>query len=129
MEPGLPGSILIVGVDACFCYLLRSYVQRCTWQSLFSLPGSEVLEITRRERPAAIVMDMDMPQMAGWSLLRALKASPATCETPVVICAWLDERERGALEGANACLRMPVLYVDFLQALQKVGVSTSTMSH
>jgi CheY-like chemotaxis protein len=117
-----PGSILIVGEDPHFCYLLRSYVRRFTCQTLFSTPGDNVLQIAKREPLAAIVLDMDMPANEGWILLRALKTNPETRNIPILICAWQDIQERSAQEGASILLRMPVLYADFSKALNQVGV-------
>jgi hypothetical protein len=44
----------------------------------------------------------------------------------VVICSWSDEKERGVLEGASVYLRMPILYGDFLEALNTIGLKTNT---
>jgi CheY-like chemotaxis protein len=122
MDHSAPSSIMIVGDDSHFCYLLRSYIRRSAHQARFSYPGDGVVETIQQEKPALIVLDVDLPGMSGWNLLRALKAHPNTHAIPVMICSWLDEKERGAQEGANICLRMPILYGDFINALNSVGV-------
>jgi CheY-like chemotaxis protein len=122
MDLSAPSSIMIVGDDSHFCYLLRSYIRRSAHQASFSYPGERVVALAQQEKPVLIVLDVDLPGMAGWRLLRVLKAHQDTREIPVMICSWLDEKERGALEGANICLRMPILYGDFVDALNSVGV-------
>jgi len=114
---------MIIGEDSHFCYLLRSYIRRSAHQTLFSLPVDEVLEIAQRENPLVIILDVDLAGMCGWNLLRGLKTHSETREIPVMICSWLDEKERGAQEGANITLRMPILYGEFVEALNTIGVS------
>ena len=115
-------KIMVVGDDSHFCYLMRSYVRRSTYSILFSNPGGDVLDLAQREQPAAIILDVDLPGLEGWNLLRRLKADPHTGEIPVVICSWKDEQEHGLNEGASLALRMPILYGDFYTALNTLGV-------
>ncbi len=53
--------------------------------------GREGLEAARREQPACVLLDLDMPDMDGFQVLRALKADEATANIPVVV-----------LSGANS---------------------------
>lgn len=122
MNPVEPASILIIGEDSHFDYLMRSYVHRSGHPILFSHPGDSVLDVIQRGQPAVIVLDVDLPGMSGWNLLRTLKSNQSTAKIPVVICSWLDEQERGSQQGADVYLRMPILYGDFLEALHHVGI-------
>ena len=128
MDRNNPSSILIVGEDTHFCYLMQSFVRKSACQMMFSNPGDGVLEIAQREHPDAIVLDMDMPAMRGWILLRELKANQATHDIPVVICTWRDDQERGTQDGASVYLRMPILYADFLKALSRIGVKVNSQN-
>ena len=101
MKREVPVSILIIGEDSHFGYLMRSYVRRSAHKILYSYPEKSVLEILQHEQPAAIILDVDLHAMGGWNLLRTLKSNPDTCKIPVVICSWSDEKERGILEGAS----------------------------
>ena len=120
-----PANIMIVGEDSHFCYLMRSYVRRSAHKILFSYPGEKVLEVVQQERPDVIVLDVDLQAMGGWNLLRELKNNQVTAQVPVVICSWQDEKEHGAQEGASVYLRMPILYGDFLSALDTIGVQNN----
>lgn len=46
--------------------------------------GREGLDTARRERPDLILLDLDMPDMSGFEVCRALKADPALCMIPVI---------------------------------------------
>ena len=59
-------------------------------------------------RPAAILLDVMMPQVDGWTVLAALKAEAALREVPVVMVSMLDERPLGLSLGAADYLTKPV---------------------
>lgn len=55
--------------------------------------GAEGLELTRRLRPAAILLDMDMPGMDGLAVIRKLKSAEATQHIPVLVLSGLRRPE------------------------------------
>ena len=122
MNQATPGSIMVIGNDAHFCYLIQSYIRESSCQALITSLLDDALTLACREQPAAIVMEIDHPGNLGWYLLRQLKAESLTNCIPVVLCSWLDEQKRGLEEGAAACLRMPILYKDFVSILTEIGL-------
>lgn len=111
-------SILVIGNNAHFCYLMRRYIRKCMYQPLFSSVGEEALAIAQREKPVAIVLEVDHLGSSSWQILHALKGVPDTRSIPVVLCSWQEDAQSGLQEGAAACLRMPILYEDFRAALK-----------
>ena len=126
MKRDVPASIMIIGEDSHFGYLMRSYVWRSAHKILYSYPDKGVLDTIQSEQPAAIILDVDLRAMGGWTLLRTIKSNTDTCHIPVVICSWADEKDRGILEGASVYLRMPILYGDFLEALNSIGLKINS---
>jgi len=114
-------TIMIVGDNADFSYLMQRYVRRGGHQMVVVGPDEDALELARHKKPSAIVLEADLPGAPGWDILQALKSDQATRDIPVLICSWSDEEERGLMEGAAGYLRKPVLYEDFLVALEGVG--------
>ncbi len=53
--------------------------------------GSEGLERALALSPSAILLDLDMPTMDGFAVLRALKDNPATAQTPVLVLSGMAE--------------------------------------
>ena len=51
--------------------------------------------MARKERPAAVVLEIGLPRLDGWQVLAELKADPATADIPVVIATDVDDRPRG----------------------------------
>jgi CheY-like chemotaxis protein len=110
-------SIMVIGNNAHFCYLMRRYIRKSMFQPIFSTLGDEALALAQREKPRAIVLEVDHPGTTSWQILRALKGHPETHNIPVVLCSWQDDARQGLQEGASACLCMPILYEDFGAAL------------
>ena len=69
--------------------------------------GEEALRLARPQRPDAISLDVLMPGMDGWTVLRALKADPITASIPVVMVSMLDDRDIGYALGAADYLTKP----------------------
>ena len=59
-------------------------------------------------RPAAVTLDIMMPDVDGWTVLAALKGDPALADIPVVIVTIVDERRRGIALGAAGYLTKPI---------------------
>ena len=113
-------SILVIGNNAHFCYLMRRYIRKSMFQPLFSSLGEEALALAQREKPSAIVLEVDHRGTSSRRILHLLKGLPDTRDIPVVLCAWQEDAHYGLQEGADTCLHMPILYEDFKAALSKL---------
>jgi CheY-like chemotaxis protein len=115
-------AILVVGDDTSFSYLMQRYVRECGYRALVSRPSLQTLALAQQERPEAIVLEIEQGDATGWDLLRSLKANQATQCIPILVCSWLEYKDRCLAEGAEYHLQKPVLYEDFVAALTAVGV-------
>jgi CheY-like chemotaxis protein len=70
--------------------------------------GQEALRLARQLRPIAITLDVMMPDMDGWSVLKALKADAALSDIPVIMLTMVDDPERGFALGAAGYASKPV---------------------
>jgi len=57
------------------------------------LKGAETIEVVKADTPAVILLDLDMPDMDGFEVLRALKDDPATNNVPVIVLSGLNGSE------------------------------------
>lgn len=57
------------------------------------MKGAETLDAVKAEPPAVILLDLDMPDMDGFEVLRALKDDPATNNVPVIVLSGLNGSE------------------------------------
>lgn len=60
--------------------------------------GTRGLAAARATRPDAIILDVDLPELDGYSVCRSLKADPQTADIPVVMLTHRDQAQ-DALEG------------------------------
>ena len=69
--------------------------------------GAAALDLLRKERPAAILLDMRMPVMDGWAFAAAYRQLPAPHAPIIVLTAARDAAQRAAEIGADAALGKP----------------------
>ncbi len=88
-------TILVIDDEAASRRILGSHLAREGYRVIYAGSGGEALEIARRERPDAITLDIMMPQVDGWSVLRALKEDPGLAAIPVVLVSMVADRGLG----------------------------------
>ena len=101
-------SILIIDDDPTIRELMRRQLERDGFKVMTAVDGKTGVSTAIDKEPDAIVLDILMPGMDGWSVLRALKASNVTKDIPVIMASILDERNRGFSLGAADYLAKPV---------------------
>ena len=116
-------TLVVVGDDASFCYLLERYAKKSDYRAVSVHSHEDALSTTLRESPVAVILELDLPKGRGWKAYHALKHHPETCEIPVILCSWSDETERGLDEGGTVHLRKPILYDDFLEVLLAMALT------
>ena len=70
--------------------------------------GKDALAIAHKLDLAAITLDIMLPGMNGWSVLKYLKYNPETSAIPVIVISMLDEKTLGFSLGAIDYLSKPV---------------------
>jgi hypothetical protein len=70
--------------------------------------GREALRLAKTLLPVAITLDVLMPEMDGWEVLRELKRDPDTRGIPVIMVTMTDDREKGYALGATEFLTKPI---------------------
>ncbi|MDR1677704.1 MAG: response regulator [Deltaproteobacteria bacterium] len=87
MEPKIKKPvprILIVDDDELIHKLLGAILQKAGFECLDALSGREGLDIAKQEKPELIILDIMMPEMDGFEVMRALKSNPITSSVPVI---------------------------------------------
>jgi signal transduction histidine kinase/ActR/RegA family two-component response regulator len=109
--------VLLVEDDQASLDLLEAYLEGSGYDVTVARDGLAALAAVRRDRPAAVVLDIGLPGLGGWDVLSEIKADPATAATPVVVASVLDDRKRGLALGATDYLVKPVNREHLLAAL------------
>jgi DNA-binding response OmpR family regulator len=76
--------ILIIDDDPMIHKLLGAILQKAGFECLDANGGSEGLEMASAQAPELIILDIMMPGMNGFEVMRALKSAPATANIPVI---------------------------------------------
>ena len=84
--------------------------------------GQAGIEIARREKPDAILLDIRMPVTDGWSALRHLQQDPETARIPVIVLSVVEERARGLALGAFDYVQKPIDRDALVAILRRAGV-------
>ena len=102
------GVVLVVDDDAATRELLARFLERDGYRVAVAADGKEGLDMARSLVPRVILLDVTMPQMDGWAVLRTIRGDAALHETPVVMVTVLDEQTRAYALGATDYLQKPV---------------------
>jgi CheY-like chemotaxis protein/anti-sigma regulatory factor (Ser/Thr protein kinase) len=100
--------VLVVDDDAATRELLTRFLTREGFAVRTAGDGRSGLELARSLRPRAILLDVTMPRMDGWAVLRALKAEPELAAIPVIMVTMLDEQNLAFSLGATDYLQKPI---------------------
>lgn len=120
-EDGDQPLILVIDDDLSTLELVGDALRDGQYQIITSDDDMEALELARHLVPAVIVIDVRMPGMHGWELLRTLKRSPETANIPIVVLSVVDGQVIGFYLGVTDYLSKPVLRLDLLEAIDRVS--------
>jgi signal transduction histidine kinase/DNA-binding response OmpR family regulator len=112
--------VVVIEDDRRSLGLLTLYLESAGLRVLGAGDAATGIEAVRRELPAAVVLDIRLPDLDGWEVLSTLKDDSSTVAVPVVVVSILDERGKGFALGADEYLVKPVSREDVLSALARV---------
>lgn len=100
--------ILIIEDDENFARIIIDMARSRSFKVLVALRGDQGLALAQAYKPDAIILDIQLPVVDGWSVLNRLKQSPDTRHIPVHVMSVVDEPQQGLTMGALAYLQKPV---------------------
>jgi CheY-like chemotaxis protein len=103
--------VLIVDDDPIMAETIASMVNLFDWETRIAHSPRRALEAIQMEPPALILLDVNMPGIDGFEVLRFIKRDPLAQQTPVVFVSAEDApslRERARAVGASDYLVKPV---------------------
>jgi HAMP domain-containing protein/signal transduction histidine kinase/DNA-binding response OmpR family regulator len=122
IEPGDP-VLLIIEDDVTFARILVDVAHDRGLKAVVALRGSTALSLAREFKPGAITLDINLPDMVGWTILDRLKHDPATRHIPVHIISGDENRRRGVALGAMTYLEKSMTRESLEQAF--TGIESS----
>ena len=113
-------SVLVVDDDPEAVSIIAAHLNRTGFDTLTALNGLDAIRLARAKRPFAITLDIVMPEMDGWEVMRELKGHPDTSDIPVVIVSLSDDRETGIALGAIGVITKPVSREQLMETFAKL---------
>jgi HAMP domain-containing protein/signal transduction histidine kinase/CheY-like chemotaxis protein len=106
--------LLIVENDLAFARLLLDAAREKGFKGIVTSLGAAALALTQDYKPAAITLDIYLPDMDGWRVLERLKNDMDMRHIPVCVVSTDESRARALSDGALAFLPKPVHSKDAL---------------
>ena len=110
-DPTSLAQIMVVDDDPDTVTVLARYLQREGFATLEALSGAQCLKLVGEHHIDVILLDLMMPEMDGFQVVRALKNNPATAEIPIIMVTARDDiesRSEGMRVGVSDFLAKPV---------------------
>ena len=120
-EAGVKPVVVVIDDDHTVLELMERFLSREGFSVRTADNGKAGIELAKQLKPVAITLDVMMPGMDGWSVMRALKAEPATAEIPVILVTITDNKEMGFALGASDYLTKPVDWNRLAGLLKRIG--------
>lgn len=115
--------------------LLEMYIERIKAEGAIVIDakdGEEALQKASETRPSVILLDIMMPKVNGFDVLKQLKANPETAGVPVILLTALsdDQKRRQGLQlgAADYIVKAETLPVDVIEKLKKILSAPSSRS-
>jgi len=115
------GRVLVVEDDRGIRDVLAAVLADEGYDVRQAANGREALAVLERWRPDAILLDLMMPVMDGWTFRREQRHRPAVAEVPVIVLSAVRDPRREAQElGAAGVLAKPFALTDVLETVGRI---------
>ena len=106
--PRAGSTVLVIEDDPGAVRLLRTYLEGEGYHVQVASDGEAGIAAARANPPGAIILDVLLPGIGGWEVLRRLKVDPELRDVPVMVATVVDERNVAMNLGAVDYFVKPV---------------------
>jgi DNA-binding response OmpR family regulator len=93
-------KILVVDDEEDFHHILRQVLEPAGYEVVSAADGAQGLEAARRERPDALILDVNMPVKDGYAVCQELRGDPELAELPVLMLT-IRNQDAAVIEGLD----------------------------
>ncbi|HVO68811.1 MAG TPA: response regulator [Aggregatilineaceae bacterium] len=121
--------ILLIDDDFNLLQMVKLMLERVGHQVEISKDGERGLALAAQDQPDVAIIDVMMPGLSGYDVIRKLRTDPQTARIPIIILTARSQpmdKEMALEAGANAFLSKPVTaqeLVDRVDAVLRAGVN------
>lgn len=116
-------QVLVVDDDAMNREVMEAFLLSEDYEVLLASNGQKGLDLAHQYQPSAIILDVRMPDMSGYSVCEKLKQNPDTKHIPIMIMTGFDSQEdfeRAKSVGADEFLTRPFDGDNLLNRIHKL---------
>src|SRR5713101_558558 len=121
--------VLVVEDDPPAAELLARQLERAGFRAETVRSGADVIDKARKMKPAAITLDILLPDLDGWEVLNRLKHDEVTSSIPVIVISVVDNPELGIALGAVDYFVKPVPAEELVTRLRRFNFGGSPKTH
>ena len=112
--------LLIVEDDPHYAHILLDLARAQGFKGILAMRGADAQTLAREFNPAAVTLDIFLPDMTGWTVLSHFKQNPETRHIPVQIITVDEERQHGLARGAFA-------YINKSASSERIGEALANL--
>jgi signal transduction histidine kinase/ActR/RegA family two-component response regulator len=112
--------VLVIDNDPAILDLLQRILSKEGYELQLAHGAIEGLKLAQTAEPDLIILDVFMPEMDGWEVLRRLKTDEHLRRVPVLLLTVSDDMQKGRSHGASAHLVKPVDREALLRTLARL---------
>lgn len=116
------GLVLLVDDDADSVFMLEQAVEKAGYRTTKAFDGLTALNKARQEDVALVLLDVMLPGMDGYEVLRRLRADPETADLPIVMVSAKSRPEdidMGMRLGADQYLTKPLRLAQVVSTVEE----------
>ncbi len=116
-------TIMVVDDDPDLVTLLRARLEQREFNVLCAYDGPQALAGLEKQKPDLILLDIMMPEMDGFEVLRRLKGAPDTSSIPVILLTALDryvDKLTGYRMGADHYITKPFTRTQLMAGINRL---------
>ncbi len=111
--------VLVIDDDPAQRDIMTRFLERQGFTARTAATGSIGIELARKLRPRAILLDVTMPGIDGWTVLRTLKADLDLADIPVIMVTFIDDNGLSTALGAADHITKPVRWNSFRKTMEQ----------
>ena len=116
-------TVIVVDDDAILREVMAEQLAGLGWRVLAADNGETAIDVLCHETPDLAIIDISMPRLDGFGLLRHIRQNPRSIDLPVIVCTSHNDKEpieRAYSLGASSFVTKPINWPQFLHHAQFV---------
>lgn len=116
------GRVLIVEDNMDTYELVRFILEKNGYDTFLAMNGRDGVNAANKQKPDLIIMDLQMPEMDGWTATRLIKENRTTSSIPLIALtahALPGDRQRAFESGCDDYITKPMDLIELVEAVDR----------